>query len=240
MIPMDQKAVIDAIPKHLDAMEKIVAWIILFAIAVAWAGIQRKRRLELLGVEFERTTGFYVSSVAYLMANTMILIYFLRIGDVVRLLEKDKIEEGVSKLATHSWLLNPFAFFGNGFVSEAHAAEGYGLLIAAWWLCHTSLFMLIEDKRLRVAQTLLYFFLAVGIASMFAIYRVYGIVLSQLSAYNKDALYESIAGTATERFIGVFIGIIVGVLIFSAANYTQHRFPRLEEVARGQAEQGRS
>jgi len=223
---MDQDVIVDALGKHLDMIEAYVSAITILAVASAWAGIQRSREIEIFGTKFDRRHAFWAVAALYLICNMAILILFLRVGDLVKLLDSAHVVKGISTLATHSWVLNPFSYFGASGIPRFHSAEGYGLLIATWWLCNASLSTLMDDKRNRTAKLLLGLFLTIGLGSMLAMNRVYEIVLDslRLSAPN---LYDAALSTALERSVGSAIGIVVGCLIFVAANRLQARLQRI-------------
>lgn len=220
---MNQDVIIEALGEHLDAIETYVNGLAILAVAAAWAGVQRSRDVEVLGAKFDRRHAFWALAVLYLVGNMAILILFLRVGDLVALLDPGHVVKGVTELATHSWVLNPFSYFGTSGVARFHSAEGYGLLIATWWLCNASLSTLMDDKRNRAAHLLLSLFLAIGLGSMLAMDRVYGIVLNALRA-PAPALFTAVAHTVVERGIGNGLGIAVGGLIFVATNRLQLRF----------------
>jgi hypothetical protein len=220
---MDQEVIIEAVGKHLDTIETYVNAIAILAVAAAWAGVQRSREIEVLGAKSDRRHAFWAVAVLYLIGNMTILILFLRVGDLVALLDPSHVVKGTTTLATHSWVLNPFGYFGTSGVARFHSAEGYGLLIATWWLCNASLSALMDDKRNRAAHLLLGLFLAIGLGSMVAMNRVYGIVLDAHQA-SAPAIYTAALSTAVERTVGNGLGIVVGGLIFVAANRLQLRF----------------
>lgn len=217
---MDQEAIVESIGKHLDTVETYVKVIALLAVAAAWAGIRRSREIDALGTKFDRRHAFWALATLYLIANTAVLIVFLRLGDLVLLLKAPNVVKGVTKLATHSWVLNPFSYFGQSHSARFYSSEGYGLLIATWWLCNASLSTLMNNKRHRGAQALLGVFLLVGLGSMLAINRVYAEVLVTLRTCAPE-LYRAAVSTATDRSIGNVLGIVVGGLIFAAANRLQ-------------------
>jgi len=214
---------LEAISSHLGSVATYVDWIIVAAIGVAWAGLQRERKIEALGVTFDRRHAFYAVATLYLVANVAILILFLRVGDLFVQLDRESVAAGVTRLSVHEWVLNPFAFFGVSPVARLHAGEGYGLLIATWWLCNTSLSTLMDDKTNRGARILLALFLCTGLASMFGIQRVYAIVLFRLQEAS-PTLFAAVSATGLERMVACFVGIAVGGLIFTAANVVQQKW----------------
>lgn len=220
---MDQDVIVDAIGKHLDRIETYVNAIALLAMSAAWAGVRRSRVIDAFGTKFDRRHAFWALAALYLIGNMTLLILFLRVGDLMLLLDPSHVVKGTTTLATHSWVLNPFSYFGSSGVARFHSSEGFGLLIATWWLCNASLSTLMDDKSSRAAQVLLGLFLAIGLGSMLAMNRVYEVVLDSLRA-SAPALYAAATDTAIERVVGNGLGIVVGVAIFVAANKLQACF----------------
>jgi hypothetical protein len=203
---MDQDVIVEAIGKHLDMIETYVNAIAVLALAAGWAGVRRSREIEALGTKFDRRHAFWAVSALYLVGNMTILILFLRLGDLVQLFDPAHVVKGVTTIATHSWVLNPFSYFGSSTITKFHSSEGYGLLIATWWLCNASLSTLMDDKGNRGAQLLLGLFLAIGLGSMLAMNRVYYAVLSGLQT-SAPILYTAASETAIERGVGNALGI---------------------------------
>lgn len=225
---MDNETLVSALGGQLDVLESYVTWAIVVSLAIAWAGIQNAQEIELLNVKFNRRTAFYAAAVAYLVGNCLILILLLRIGDLMRLLPREAVVEGFSTLSTHSWVLNPFSYFGPAMSSQLHATGGYGLLIVTWWLCNTALFTLSDYERKRGARVLGVLFLLFGLTSMFAIHRVITIARVQLRVVAPD-LESAFAATEMQRWAGAFLGILIGILLFTAAE----RLHRTVRVPRG-------
>lgn len=217
-----QKVIIDAISSHLDLAEGFVNWALLFAAAIAWTGLQKKREIEAFHVTVDRRNAFVAVAVLYLFATMALAVIFLRIGDLVALLDGAHFSEGVSTLGTHRWLLNPFSYFGQSAIARGHSGEGYGLLIVVWWLCNSSLYTLMDDKRSRRAKTLLAFFLGVGLLAMVSIQRVYQLLVVRAELFDKP-FHDAIVATGMERFLAAFLGIAAGGLLFVATNYLQMR-----------------
>lgn len=220
---MDQIILVANIGKHLDSLETLFNSVILLAIAIAWAGIQRSQIIEVLGTKFNRRYAFFVAAALYLVVNMSILVLFLRLGDLVALLDNKNLAKGITQIATHRWILNPFGYFGSSTIAQMYSSGGLGLLISIWWLCNASLSSLMDDKKNRAANILFGLFLIIGLVSMSAIHRVHAAVLSALSKTD-PGLYDLVLQTSGERTIGAFLGIVVGGLIFFAVNFLQRKW----------------
>lgn len=218
---MDQNLLLDAITKHLDALEANVNAIILLAIAAAWNGLRRTRELEALGMKFDRRHAFWILGSAYVVANVAAMISFLRLGDLLSLIENTKFEEAFTRLAVHPWVLNPLSHFGGIEVSaRVHASGGWGLLILTWWLCTTSLATLMDSKR--GALVLFFALFAVGLGSIIAIYSAQQTVFARLGPVAPHLLSELEVGRPW-RIAGTWIGVASGLLIFFGANHLREK-----------------
>lgn len=80
-----------------------------------------------------------------------------------------------------------------------------------------------DEKKNRPATILLDLFLAIGLTSIFAIQRVYIIMLECLKSTTPN-LYAEVTLTSVERTVATFLGILVGSLIFTAINVLQYRW----------------
>jgi hypothetical protein len=87
-----------------------------------------------------------------------------------------------------------------------------------------------DEKRNRAAPLVLGLFLAIGLGSMVAMNRVYGLALEGLRTA-APALYAAALNTSVERTVGNGLGIVVGGLIFVAANRLQVRFLATKQTA---------
>lgn len=210
---MDQGTIVEAVSSHLDSLESIFNWAILLAIAVAWAGIQRQQQIEALGLKLKRRDAFFALSALFLVANVAVLILLLRVGDLLALVDAEHFGEALARAATHTWILNPFACFGDGWAGRLTSGEGFGLLIVVWWLCNAALHSILDGSNSHVTRVLLFLFLGVGLASMLAIQRVYGIGLERAEGIDAQ-LHAAIASTTIVRMVGCLLGTGVGALLF--------------------------
>jgi hypothetical protein len=222
---MTPSVIIDALEHQLDLAEQIVNWAMVLAVAVAWAGIQKNREIEAFHIKFDRRSAFFAISVVYILATGALAVLFLRIGDLLHSLAGSDLVEGVTTIATHPWLLNPFSYFGTGWLARAYSAEGFGTLIVVWWLCHASLSSLMDDKQHRRALAMTGLFLFIGLCAMLTIHRVYNIVAVKMTTANPQ-LAAALLDTAFERQACAFIGTGTGLLLFGAVNIAQARLFR--------------
>lgn len=215
MVPLNQDSIIDALSDHLGAVQSLLHWVLFLAVPLAWAGIRGTNTIKTSVLEVQRTYAFYLASICFFLVNIAILVLFLRTADLVAMLDKDHFHEGITALATHSWALNPFSFYGTGTISRIHSCAGFGLLIASWWVCYTALSTL-NDKQgpaFLFASGLL---LVTGLASMGAIQLVFHAILDGAREFDKPLL-KTLMSTFGERALATFAGIGVGGVIYSLA-----------------------
>jgi hypothetical protein len=146
----------------------------------------------------------------YVCSNFFVLDYFVRIYSLLRLLDDDHFVKAVTRLSLHSWVLNPFSYFGDDLGSRLISAKGSGGLILVWWLCNASLYGLGSEAALSLPGIALQgLFLGVGLATMLGINRVFFIVLERSKTIH-DQLYKRLAATRLERSLLTIAGIGVG------------------------------
>ncbi len=136
---MNQETLQEGITKHLDSLAATVRLGLGVAILFWWAGVQNQAIIEAFGMEVRRADALLVACIFYLFLDLAILDKFLRIGDLVREIDDDGVEASVTRLATHPWIANPFAYFGGTRISRIHSSKGFGALIVTWWVCNSSL-----------------------------------------------------------------------------------------------------
>jgi hypothetical protein len=211
---VEQTVLADSITKHLDALLALVNYAILLALAVTWTGLQRTDELTVLGIKFSRKHAFFVVSPLYLIMNLALVILFLRIGDLLNLLDNANFSAGLTRLTVHPWLLNPFALFGSTRAARLYQAEGYGLLIVTWWLCNSSLLALTDDLKRHLFTYFVFtsLFLCMGVGAMGAINRIFYIIGVRMALLN-PALQGAIKAAHAQRDLESLLGIGIGVLL---------------------------
>jgi hypothetical protein len=224
---MDQSILVDAIGKHLDLLEKISVWALLLSLAIGWAGLQKKD-IAALGMTFARREAFAAAAAVYLFANMIIIVLFLRLGDLLLLVDAGTLPQAITKLSTHTWIMNPYSYFGGYAFSRTYSCEGFGLLIVLWWLCHASLGTLIDGSQTKKHTLLIGAFLLLGLAAMFAVQRVGWIVLHRGAKVLPTDLFDSISSTFPERTIETFLGIGIGGFLFGVVRVLQRRWKGAE------------
>ncbi|QDT98018.1 hypothetical protein [Gimesia aquarii] len=216
MISFSQDTIINAISTHLDSIQSLLNWVLLIAIPLAWAGIHGSTTIKTSVIEVQRKYAFYFAGACFLLVNIAILVMFLRLADLVEMLDNAHVVKGISEMALHSWALNPFSFYGTDFVSRLQSCAGFGLLIACWWICFTALSTLSDDKKSIQFNLIVWVLLMLGLAAMGAVQMVFSSILDRVSNVDMN-LYEILQSTVSERSLAVFAGVGVGGGIYSIA-----------------------
>jgi len=208
---MKQEDVVESVGKHLDALAELIKWALLVALVFWWAGFDRQPTVEALGMKIPREDALWASVFVYIIVNSTTLVLIIRLGDLFKLIDDAYLLPALGKLSLHPWPLNPFAYFGEGFLTRLHSGLGFGSLIFVWWVCNSSLYAFADAGQVHSPVALLFLgaFLAVGLASMQAINRVYGIVLRRTASVDA-ALHGKLLSSRTERTLFAFVGIGLG------------------------------
>ena len=211
---INQPNVIDTIKDNMDMLENMFSWAILIALTIGWAGLIKQGDIEIIGIKVKRKYAFYLVATLYLVVNIALIILFARLGELLLLLDNANFIEGLSKVTIHTWLLNPYSFFGYSILSRGFSSLGYGLLIFCWWICYTSLYLLRDGKETSTTKTLPILFLVVGLLALIIINRNYDIISLRLADINSE-FYNAINATRTERTVVGLVGIGLGVSLFT-------------------------
>src|SRR6185437_8282353 len=187
---MDQATLIEALGKYMDVLEKVSYSTLFLTLGIGWAGLQGKD-INALGMSFNRRQAFVAATVVYIFVDFLILVLFLRLGDLLTQVDAGQFNLAAAELATHTWCMNPFAFFGDDAWSALFNVAGFGLLIFLWWLCNASLMTLAGDRYTAARIGLWVLFFALGLSTVRAIIRVVQILLAR-SVGEVSAGYEAL------------------------------------------------
>jgi hypothetical protein len=210
----NQEVIVESLGTHLSALEKILAWTLLVAIPVAWAGIRREEVIKAGFLEIQRKYAFYAVATLFLVVNVALLLLFLRVAGLLALLEGgEELKKGLSKVAQHPWPFNPFSYYGGGAVARVQGCAGLGLLVVAWWIAFSALATLREAVSDREFVAWAVVFLGAGGASLGAVCRCYFVMLDRLAAVSADA-HAAVFATIAERCVASVLGIAAGLFLF--------------------------
>lgn len=232
---MDQDLMVAAIGNQLDALSSLISTTIGLALLAGWAGLQGSAKVSILSLSVKREHAFYLLGACFIVVNVSGIIYFLRLADMLALVDNDHLVQALTVLGTNAWPYNPFAYFGPSTSSMLHSGFGFGLLIVVWWIGYTALSLLIDYRTRKLPELLvMYGFMALGLLSMGTIQYVFWVVLRRFGEAGK-AFPIDLGMNGTLRSAFTIAGIAVGGLIFTLARGYRARQLRLLARAKGRA-----
>lgn len=216
---MNPDVLVAALTDCLDTLEKFVTAAILLAISVMWTALRNQDTLEIHSLKVERRYAFPVLATLYIFLNAAILILFLRLALLVDLIPRgEEFRSALDTIATHSWILNPYSYFGASVPAILYASTTYGLLIVVWWLCFASLHALSDSPKPRVQQYTENAFLLIGLAAMGAMqwagFSMYEKADAGLRGY--EGVHAVFVGKAIMSFVSIGLGGVLFGLVAKA------------------------
>lgn len=187
---MDQKLLIDAVGKHLDALASLLGWAFATAFAMTYAGLAGQETLEVVGLKIKRNSAYYVAALLTIVALIGILLSMMRLLTLMSLLDDEHFMEGFTRLTSHEWFLNPFSFFGGALLAQLHSSISYFLFFMIVGFLSLPLGQLPftgSRSRLVVAGVTA----ATGVAIAVTVWRVNMIIINRSSVINTD-LYSAL------------------------------------------------
>jgi hypothetical protein len=209
---MNSTTVSDSLVKHLDVIEKSLWWALGIAVIIGWAGIRKADPIDILGMKTTRSDAYFVASWAFVLANLAIVIALLRMADLLKLLSDADFSDAVQKIMTHSFLFNPFSYFGTGLWTRVQSSIGYGLLIVCWWTCYTAIATL--GNFSSMPRGLEVSFLGAGAVALTTVHRCLATIQGKLYKNDPQLAVGVIAMNRT-RGICAVIGALGAELCFS-------------------------
>ena len=212
---MDTDVVEDAISSHLTLLQDLFTWALILAVAVAWAGLRRDNEISVGALKVERKLSFYVVAFLYLSVTLVGLIVLWRLEALLKILPDAKFVSGYTRLATHEWVMNPFAYLGTSGAANKSAMWGTGILIVGWWVCLASVYSLRGGNRelKSLLFPMLFLFYAAGLYSLWSIYQIYILNLDRLQALQPE-LFDGLKQTRGARWVVIFAAVPIGILVF--------------------------
>jgi len=212
---MQEDVLVKALSDCLSSLESFISAAILLAIAVIWPALRGKSTLEFMSMKVERQYAIPVLSSIYLAINLAVLILFLRLAFLLQLLpDGECAKSAMDTIATHSWILNPYSFFGNSLAAQLYSASTYGLLIVVWWFCFASMHVLGDSPKTKIQKRLEGIFLGVGLASMLAMQWAGLLMWAKIGKgiEGYDGINTAVLGKGVMSFISIGLGAFIFAL----------------------------
>jgi hypothetical protein len=191
---VDQKTLLESLTKQLDTLASLFFWLLGLTLPMAFARMTRQDSVEVLGTEVKSRDAFSVAAFISLVAQVGILLSLTRLMALMGLLNNDSVVEGVSRLATHPWILSPFAFFGTTVLARVQSAIGYGLFFIVWGTGAVLAVGISAQRTNRANFLVAAMFTATGVAAFSMVWGVNVIVLRRLHEVSPD-LYRGVSST---------------------------------------------
>jgi hypothetical protein len=91
-------------------------------------------------------------------------------------------------------------------------------------MCHASLATLMDRTKTVKHQILVGAFLILGLSAIFAVTRVFFIILHKGATVLASDIQKSFASAAIERTIATFLGIAIGAFLLFVTDKLQRRY----------------
>jgi hypothetical protein len=212
---MHPETLVDSLGDHLSTMQDVFKWSLVLALGVAWAGIQNEPKIEIGALKFDRRQAFRVAAGVYFVATMTFLIVLMRIEATLGLLQDVNFVTGYSKIASHSWVLNPFGYAGTTWPARLSSGASIGLLVIAWWVCLASVYTLRGKESIWRNLYLPIFFYAAGIAALCVVSRIYSLNLGRLETL-APLVFAGLKATAPDRWLLALSSLPAGLAVFVA------------------------
>jgi hypothetical protein len=200
---MEQSALIESLSKHLGALASLVNWFIVTALTMIYSGIKREKTVEVAGLHVRHRDAFYLAALLAVLTQLGMILLLMRISGVLSLLDRAHFPEGFTRLATDSWLLNPFSFFGSALLARLQSAVSYFLFFVVLSLSVLPL-VTMELGEMRFRGAIVLVLAATGAATALATWGVYQNILGRLRDVGA-ALYSALASTFLEKNLSLVL-----------------------------------
>jgi hypothetical protein len=168
-----------AVEKHVDQMETIETTFVVPVLVVLLAAASIPKDFEILGIHVETADAY---GIVVAIFDCLLLLFCTtcwKAADLLKACGDEEKGRAIVAVVTHKWLLNPFSYSGEGFLSAINCAVGAGLLTFCWWggLCGLKLLAGVTHNRdaFEICMYGLYF--AVGAVAVIAVGRLIKLIV---------------------------------------------------------------
>ena len=180
---MDDKIVLDAINGHMSLLSSLQSWMLVTAIATIYMAASSGDELDLKIVKAKRHNAAILVVTLYLVIMVAVLIAMTRVYGLLELLPSAKVSEAFSAIATQSWLLNPFSYFGNSFFPQFTTWVSLAGLLIVWAIVFAST-SVITGSFQRLEYWFGAGFVALSAATLVAIQQIERLLVSKTAVIN--------------------------------------------------------
>lgn len=208
---MKQSSVLQSLGRHMDALNVTVGWTFVLALAVGLEAISGADRLTILDSQIPRSHAHVVVGIIYILLNVKVLLILTRLGNLMLLLRDDFVLEGYSNVVLHTFIANPFGYFGTDGSLRLDSAMGLGSLVLFWWMINATLLMLGFGENQWLFYGIAASFFAIGAASTEKILEYYRIAANRLEWVDRK-LYIQISVNEENRKFTLWTAIAIGAV----------------------------
>ena len=226
---MDEKTLLEAVSGHVGLLEGLQWWMLVTAMAAIYMVAADKDELDLKFFKVKRENAAELLGALYLVATTAFFVVLVRLYGLIEALPDAQIPAAVTKILTHSWLFNPFAYFGDSPLYQFASLASLLALIAVWFLGPASL-ALPEAKRGRATGAAVFsvVFVALSISVLIVMQQVY-FLLESRTAQVKPELSAALAALKESRLSVIGWGSLVALVASLVAVHLIERHKRAKE-----------
>jgi len=206
---LEPEDLLDSISAHMDALADVVKSTLLVAVVFWWAGLRHEKVIKVFELEIPRQQALIAAIVIFIVLNILVIDKLIRLRALVLLTPDAYVTKAVTRMATHPWAANPFAYFGAFGLSRYSANKGLSALILIWWVCNSSLFTLTDDAMDPIGVLLQGAFLFLGISSIMLITKVYSAILSRAASIDQE-LFAALVATSFDRVLNMLLAFSIG------------------------------
>jgi hypothetical protein len=173
---MDGSSLVDAITKHMDMLATFQGLIFTATIASGYMVFSRGKELDLKVIKVAKDDAALFVAVLLVGAMTSFIVGTARLYALLEMVPDSHILTAFTRIATHQWLLNPYAYFGDTLIGIMIPSPSLLGLTIAWGAgLITASFLRGRYGRLEFAFSAIY--VALGLVSIATTHDVFSLLL---------------------------------------------------------------
>ena len=194
---MDEKALLDALSKHLGLLASLQWWMMATAIAAIYMQVMSKNELDLKLIKVTREDAAKLLGWFYVIGLAGFFITLVRLYLLIEIVPKAQLNATLTIMGTAAWLFNPFAYFGDSARSLIVSGASLLALILVWCFGYVALVSL-SGKLKRLDPVLITGFVVFGALSL-GLVRLIDLLLQSRIAADNPQLSTTLASWNASR-----------------------------------------
>jgi hypothetical protein len=220
---VDEKTILENISKHMDLLASLQNLILSTAVAAIYMACTRGNELDLKIIKVTKGNAALFLVTLFLTLMTAIFLILVRLYGLLDLLETSRIPDAFTKIATHPWLLNPFAYFGDSLFYRLISAISLLGLVVAWWMS----FIATGSLRGKYPRFEFFFgtaFFALSVVTFIAIQQVYFLLIEKMNLVN-PVLAKTLVSLKNTRLDIVSWGSVATIVLSIVIHFMMKHLP---------------